>query len=102
MNTFTPIQIIPTMSTIIVNNKTINTLIVDIPKEEYLIVENLYMWCSSKPGNYGRGIANTDNDPKKVERTGKLGEIALAKIFKLPVDIEYKTHGDKTDRKSVV
>ena len=54
-------------------------------------------WASSKKGNYGRGLINTEGDPTKVERTGLLGEMAFSIVSGLPVDFSYKKGGDKTD-----
>jgi len=55
------------------------------------------MWCSEKSGSYGKGLANTQKDPLRVERTGRLGEMALAKVAGLCVDLEYKENGDEYD-----
>ena len=55
------------------------------------------MWCNSKPGKYGAGLANTNQDPYKVSRVGKLGEMAFAKLFRLGIDLSYKKGGDETD-----
>jgi hypothetical protein len=65
--------------------------------KDYEVCENPEMWSSSKPGEYGKGIANTEDDPLKVERTGKLGEMALAQIIQEPVDFEYRKLGDAYD-----
>lgn len=54
-------------------------------------------WASSKKGNYGRGLINSEGDPTKVERTGLLGEMAFSIFSGLPVDFSYKKGGDKTD-----
>lgn len=54
-------------------------------------------WASSKNGNYGRGLINSEDDPTKVERTGLLGEMAFSIMTGLPVDFSYKKGGDKTD-----
>lgn len=56
------------------------------------------MWCGEKKNStYGGGLGNTDEDPKKVERTGRLGEIAFAMILGLSVDARYIKNGDKED-----
>lgn len=52
-----------------------------------------HLWSSSKKGNYGRGLANTSEDPYKVERTGLLGEMAFAKMLGLEVDTSYCENG---------
>ena len=65
--------------------------------KDYEVCENVEMWSSSKPGEYGKGFANSNDDPFRVERTGKLGEMALAQIIELPVDFKYTEFGDLTD-----
>lgn len=55
------------------------------------------MWCNSKPGKYGAGLANTKDDPYKVSRIGLIGETAFGKIFNLPVCFEYHKFGKKED-----
>lgn len=66
--------------------------------DEYDICRDPHMWSSSKPGGYGRGVLNSGDDPKKTERTSRLGEIALAKVFPgLGMDIRYKTGGEVSD-----
>lgn len=80
-------------------DKEINGIIVEIYGEEYekCVEMSLNMWCSSKDGEWGRGLANTKNDPKKVERTGRLGEVSVAKITELPVNSSYIKNGDSGD-----
>jgi|694.fasta_scaffold18657_10 hypothetical protein len=72
---------------------------IDIADEEYEICESFSsnMWANKKTGTYGRGLANTKEDPYKVERTGKIGELAFSKVFGLPVDFTYREGGDKYD-----
>ena len=65
--------------------------------KDYEVCENVEMWSSSKPGDYGKGFANSSDDPHKVERTGKLGEMAFAQIIEIPVDFKFKKFGDLTD-----
>lgn len=65
--------------------------------KDYEVCEDPKMWSSGKPGEYGKGIANTTDDPLKVERTGKLGEVALSQIIQLPVDFAFKENGDNYD-----
>ena len=67
--------------------------------EEYNIASKSAqeMWANSKKGNYGRGLVNTNTDPFKVERVGRLGEIAFSKIFGVPVDLGYREGGDSYD-----
>lgn len=59
------------------------------------VVSSKNMWCSSKPGNYGKGLANTSNDKTKIERVSKLSEVAVAKLLQtLDPDFEYRRGGD--------
>lgn len=51
------------------------------------------MWCSRKGGRWGAGLANSDEDPCKVERTGLLGEMAFGIMFGRPVNLDFKPHG---------
>lgn len=73
--------------------------LMEVNNREYCICEeeSWNRWASEKPGRYGRGGANTKSDPRLVERTGLLGEMAFGKLFNLPVDLEYKKGGDKYD-----
>jgi hypothetical protein len=71
-----------------------------VHKNNYTLCENGAedYWCSSKPGVYGRGILNTKDDPKRVERIGNLGEMAFSMYMKLPKPkFEYKRGGDDYD-----
>ena len=65
--------------------------------EEYKAASEAKMWSSTKPGTYGRGLANEDGDPGKAERTGRLGEMALAKLLGLQVNLEYTELGEDCD-----
>lgn len=67
--------------------------------EEYAICEesSRNRWSNTKTGHYGKGMINTESDAHRVERTGMLGEMALAKLFNLDVDIRYIHMGDKYD-----
>ena len=55
------------------------------------------MWANKKKGSYGKGLANTEDDPYKSERTGKLGEMAFSKLYQFPVDLTYREGGDDQD-----
>lgn len=75
---------------------TLNCITVKISPEEWELCDEFskQMWSQTKTNTaYGRGILNTNKDPAKVERTGLLGEMAFAKISKLPMDLEYKAGG---------
>ena len=56
------------------------------------------MWTmQKKQTKYGLGFGNTPQDPRCVERTGLLGEMAFAKYFHDFVDMEYKVGGKVID-----
>lgn len=56
------------------------------------------MACSRKPGGiFERGCINTPSDKFKVERIGRLGEVALARYLRVKPDLEYHKDGDKED-----
>lgn len=57
-------------------------------------------WSNKKAGAYGSGTQNTKSDPNKIERIGKLAEIAFAKIYNLGVDLSYREYGDNYDFKT--
>lgn len=81
------------------NNYEIECFKVETTNEEYLICEEYSSkrWSNTKKGDYGKGFANTKDDPYKVERIGLLGEMAVGKIFNLPVDLTYREGGDECD-----
>jgi len=71
-------------------------MIIVISGEDYKYCESgaENLWCSSKPGVYGRGMLNSKSDPKKVERIGNLGEFAFATYMGLDKpEFAYKTGG---------
>ena len=77
----------------------VNVAIVDISPEEYAVCEDFShkMWANKKTGSYGRGMINNDDDPRRVERTGILGEMSVAKILDLPINVSYMEGGDQQD-----
>jgi hypothetical protein len=77
----------------------IHAAVVDINPTEYKVCEDFgeIMWAREKGGIYGRGMINNSKDPCKAERSGCLGEMAVAKILDLSMNITYKKGGDKTD-----
>lgn len=81
------------------NGNNLNVVRVEINKEEYIKCENSSnkMWANKKKGTWGSGYMNTPDDPFRVERTGRLGELAFCKITQSPVDFSYIEFGDKND-----
>ena len=79
--------------------KRIECVTVFITGDEYEICEKTShsWWASKKKTEYGKGLGNTKENPLAVERTGLLGQAALAKVCKLPLDITYRENGDKYD-----
>lgn len=73
--------------------------LVDISGYEYDLCEEAShkRGCSAKPRDFGRGLANTADDPKRGERSGLLGEMAYGKMLSEPVDLNYRRKGDEQD-----
>jgi len=74
-------------------------IIVDLSGEEYAVCDaaSNHMACNYKKGTYGRGMANTKDDKRRVERTGLLGQMGLAKLIHEPCDLKYRPRGDEQD-----
>ena len=74
-------------------------MIVEISGKNYekCLESSKNMWCSSKKGQYGHGLINTPCDPTKVERIGRLGEMALSLVTGLQPDFGYIKNGDASD-----
>lgn len=70
-----------------------------IDSDEYEICEDFShkMWANKKKGFYGRGMINNEDDPRRVERTGILGEMSVAKLLDLPINVTYMEGGDQQD-----
>lgn len=81
------------------SGKIIKCISVDLPENDYVLCEQASqnMWCSKKKGTYGKGLINTENDPYKVERIGRLGEKAFEKLTGLSCDFSYINQGDEYD-----
>ena len=92
-----PQLITPLYSILRIGKKEIEIVKVVIGGGEYDICENSKLWCSSKKSSWGRGLINTEDDKKKAERTGLLGEMAFSKISGFPINIEYCEGGKDTD-----
>ena len=98
---FYPPQIItPEFVDVTCKNKAITGVLVTIPPEIFQKViefSNCY-YANEKCGcNYNKGLNNTIEDPVKVTRTGLIGEVALAMLFHLGVDVKYKKGGAEYD-----
>jgi len=97
-----PVQIIePTVVEKVFDGTKIDCIVVEVYGDEYdaCVKASEKYWGNSKPGVYGAGLGNTDGDKFKTPRTGLLGQMAFAKIFNQPVDLEYRKGGDKFDNK---
>ncbi len=55
------------------------------------------MWANTKKGAYGKGLNNTNSDPHRVERLGRLGEMAMARHLGVEPNLDYKKYGDDRD-----
>jgi len=99
MQQYTPSQVQPVKKTIVNGDKEVEVFEVVVEGEEYEKCEaqSTNMWANSKTGEWGSGLMNNKDDPRKTERTGNLGEMAFAKVFNLPVDFSYKRGGDDQD-----
>ena len=76
-----------------------NKTIVVISPEDYIACDesSRNMWANKKSGMYGKGLNNTDDDPFRVERVGRLGEMGLARLLGTYPDLAYKEGGDSGD-----
>lgn len=74
-----------------------NIIIVTIQGEEYNICSQTTASTDKKTGVFGAGLINNQTDIRKVQRTGMLGEMAVAKIFNTYMDLTYREHGDECD-----
>lgn len=83
-----------------------NTILrIIIESQEYIKCSDFakVMWATKKYKTkkkispYDIGLANTIEDTTRVERTGLLGEMGFAKIFNVPINLEYKEFGEKVD-----
>lgn len=74
---------------------------ITIKTNDFILCENSSknMWANTKKGTWGRGLINDSSDPHKVERTGRLGEMAFARSFDLNVNFDYMKFGDQYDFK---
>lgn len=81
------------------NGNPIDVARIIVDGEEYKMCEcsSTNMWANKKKGKWGGGYKNTKEDPRRVERTGRLGEMAFSKISNTPVDFSYIRGGDKHD-----
>ncbi len=81
------------------NNKEKKCVLVEVEGEEYVACDyaSRNFWGSSKKGTYGKGLLNSENDPRKTERIGLLGQMAFSKLIDEPVDLAYRHGGDKQD-----
>ena len=81
----------------------LRSIIVVVEGEEYDMCEkySFKRGSNDKPlnsenDNYAPGIMNSEGDPRRTERTGLIGEFALAKVALFVVDLETKDF-DETD-----
>ncbi len=97
---YQPIPItIPKITKQLFNGEERECIFVEIVDEEYIACDkaSYNFWGSSKRGTYGKGLLNSENDLKRTERIGLLGQMAWGKITNEPVDLEYRRGGDKQD-----
>lgn len=99
MSVYIPSQITPEKVRIVVDDKELEVFRIEISGDEYFKCEEFSqkMWANSKQGEWGRGLINDPSDRAKAERTGLLGEMAFAKIFNIPINLDYADGGEDTD-----
>jgi hypothetical protein len=70
-----------------------------IEATDYLLCEQSAsnMASNKKKGFYGSGLLNTKGDPYRAERTGRLGELGLARYLKVEPNFDYLIKGDEYD-----
>lgn len=54
-------------------------------------------WSNVKKGEWGAGLVNSKDDPRKVERVGLFGEIGIGLLFNQRIDLTYREGGDQFD-----
>lgn len=66
---------------------------------EAAVFASTNMACSRKSGGkFEHGCVNTEKEPTKAERTGRLGEVAIARYLGVEPDLEpYEKGGDTKD-----
>lgn len=89
----------PTIKTQLVDGVLKEWWLVGVKDEEYQLCDKYSRnrWSNTKPGKFGKGLANKPTDPYLVPRVGLLGETGGGKILSHPVDFRYIRGGDKTD-----
>lgn len=75
------------------------SILVDGQNYKDVVFASTHMWANSKTGEWGAGLINSVKDPSRVERTGRLGELAFSIMSGLPPNLEYIKHGDNYDFK---
>lgn len=96
---YLPTQVVPFLKTHKVGRLDIEGITVKLMPYEWDVCDQVsgQMWANKKGGHYGKGLINSEEDPRRAERIGKIGEMAFAKISGLGVDVEYKEKGDDYD-----
>jgi len=81
------------------SNKTRTVACVEITGKDWeMCYENSFnRWSNTKTGEYGDGIINRQEDPRRTERVGLLGETGWASLTGGQVDITYLEKGDVSD-----
>lgn len=54
-------------------------------------------WSNVKKGEWGEGLVNSKDDPRKVERVGLFGELVVGILFCKRIDLTYREGGDQFD-----
>lgn len=99
LKNYIPVQVSPEICQLDNRGTPLSAFRIVVEGEEYNRCEESAkeMWSHKKKGLWGRGYINTPDNPYRVERTGRLGEMAFSKITDSPIDLTYIEGGDKHD-----
>lgn len=98
-NEYIPVQVPVESYKLPYKNEMLDVVRVIVDKDEYSMCEESShnMWANEKKGVWGKGYKNTKDDPYKVERAGRLAEMAFCKLSGTGIDFSYIKGGDKKD-----
>ena len=94
---YSPVRNDGIISSVVLDGTPLSIIDVPIDGDEYRLCENARIWSSGKTTDYGLGLGNTPEDPCRVERSGFLGEMALAKLIGGEVNFKYCPFGESVD-----
>lgn len=77
----------------------LRTLTIKGAEYDFAVDAGSFMSVVNERGEWGGSYMNKPSDKQASQRTGRLGEVALAKLIHMPVDTEYRLRGDEYDFK---